>query len=127
MTDLYEVKAAVLAAKENSDKPVFVTMTFETNHRTFTGCSVDAMCAVLEGLGVDALGVNCLLGPEELYPIVKKMCELTALPLIRQGKCRSAQSGNGGIQHYTRAVCSTDGTLCTDLAYAIWRLLWDTS
>lgn len=82
MTDLYEVKAAVLAAKENSDKPVFVTMTFETNHRTFTGCSVDAMCAVLEGLGVDALGVNCSLGPEELYPIVQKMCELTDLPLI---------------------------------------------
>ncbi|MDO4668734.1 MAG: homocysteine S-methyltransferase family protein [Butyricicoccus pullicaecorum] len=82
MTDLYEVKAAVLAAKENSDKPVFVTMTFEPNHRTFTGCSVDAMCAVLEGLGVDALGVNCSLGPEELYPIVQKMCELTTLPLI---------------------------------------------
>lgn len=82
MTDLYEVKAAVLAAKENSDKSVFVTMTFETNHRTFTGCSVDAMCAVLEGLGVDALGVNCSLGPEELYPIVQKMCELTDLPLI---------------------------------------------
>ncbi len=82
MTDLYEVKAAVLAAKENSTKPVFVTMTFEPNHRTFTGCSVDAMCAVLEGLGVDALGVNCSLGPEELYPIVKRMSELTTLPLI---------------------------------------------
>ncbi len=82
MTDLYEVKAAVLAAKENSTKPVFVTMTFEPNHRTFTGCSVDAMCAVLEGLGVDALGVNCSLGPEELYPIVRRMSELTTLPLI---------------------------------------------
>lgn len=82
MTDLYEVKAAVLAAKENSDKPVFVTMTFEPNHRTFTGCSVDAMCAVLEGLGVDALGVNCSLEPEELYPIVQEICELTTLPLI---------------------------------------------
>ncbi len=82
MTDLYEVKAAVLAAKENSDKPVFVTMTFEPNHRTFTGCSVDAMCAVLEGLGVDALGVNCSLGPEELYPIVERMSELTTLPLV---------------------------------------------
>ena len=82
MTDLYEVKAGVLAAKENSDKPVFVTMTFEPNHRTFTGCSVDAMCAVLDGLGVDALGVNCSLGPVELYPIVEKMSRLTALPLI---------------------------------------------
>lgn len=82
MTDLYEVKAGVLAARENSDKPVFVTMTFESNHRTFTGCSIDAMCAVLEGLGVDALGVNCSLGPVELYPIVQKMSQLTDLPLI---------------------------------------------
>nr|WP_297279202.1 homocysteine S-methyltransferase family protein [uncultured Butyricicoccus sp.] len=82
MTDLYEVKAGVLAAKENSDKPIFVTMTFEPNHRTFTGCSVDAMCAVLEGLGVDAIGVNCSLGPVELYPIVQEMSRLTALPLI---------------------------------------------
>lgn len=82
MTDLYEVKAGVLAAKENSEKPVFVTMTFEPNHRTFTGCSVDAMCAVLEGLGVDALGVNCSLGPEELYPIVQEISKVTALPLI---------------------------------------------
>ena len=82
MTDLYEVKAGVLAAKEHSQKPVFVTMTFEPNHRTFTGCSVDAMCAVLEGLGVDALGVNCSLGPVELYPIVQEMSRLTRLPLI---------------------------------------------
>lgn len=82
MTDLYEVKAGVLAAKENSEKPVFVTMTFESNHRTFTGCSVDAMCAVLEGLGVDAIGVNCSLGPVELYPIVEEMSQKTTLPLI---------------------------------------------
>ena len=67
MTDLYEVKAAVLAAKENSDKPVLVTMTFEENMRTFTGVSPECMVAVLEGLGVDALGVNCSLGPEELF------------------------------------------------------------
>lgn len=82
MTDLYEVKAGVLAAREHSTLPVFVTMSFEPNHRTFTGCSVDAMCAVLEGLNVDALGVNCSLGPIELYPIVAEMSRLTALPLI---------------------------------------------
>ena len=63
MTDLYEVKAAVLAAKENSDKPVLVTMTFEENMRTFTGVSAECMVAVREGLGADALGVNCSLGP----------------------------------------------------------------
>ena len=73
MTDLYETKAAVLAAKENSNLPVFVTMTFEENGRTFTGCSVSAMCLTLCGLGVDALGVNCSLGPKDLVPIVEEI------------------------------------------------------
>lgn len=82
MTDLYEVKAALLASKENSDKPVLVTMTFEENMRTFTGVSPECMVAVLEGLGADAIGVNCSLGPDELYPIVKKICSLTTLPVI---------------------------------------------
>lgn len=82
MTDLYEVKAALLAAKENSDKPVLVTMTFEENMRTFTGVSPECMVAVLEGLGADAIGVNCSLGPDELYPIVEKICSLTTLPVI---------------------------------------------
>lgn len=82
MTDLYEVKAALLAAKENSDKPVMVTMTFEENMRTFTGVSPECMVAVLEGLGADAIGVNCSLGPDELYPIVKKICSLTTLPVV---------------------------------------------
>ncbi len=82
MTDLYEVKAAVLAAKENTDLPVFVTMTFEASGRTFTGCSVEAMAATLEGLGVDAMGVNCSLGPRELQPIVQRLCTATTLPII---------------------------------------------
>lgn len=82
MTDLYEVKAGVLAAKEHTALPAFVTMTFEPNHRTFTGCCVEAMAAVLEGLGVDALGINCSLGPREIFPIAKRLSECTALPLI---------------------------------------------
>ena len=82
MTDLYEVKAAVLAAKENSDKPVLVTMTFEENMRTFTGVSPECMVSLLEGLGVDALGVNCSLGPVELFPVLEKICSLTVLPVI---------------------------------------------
>lgn len=82
MTDLYEVKAAVLAAKENSDKPVLVTMTFEENMRTFTGVSPECAAAVLEGLGVDALGVNCSLGPDELYPVLETLCSCTMLPVI---------------------------------------------
>ncbi len=82
MTDLYEVKAAVLAAKEHTRLPVFVTMTFEENGRTFTGCTVEAMAAVAEGLGADAVGMNCSLGPRELYPLVERLCALTALPVV---------------------------------------------
>ena len=82
MTDLYELKAAVLAAKENSDKPVICTMTFEENMRTFTGCSISSMALTLEGLGADAIGVNCSLGPKELYPIVKELCLWTSLPVV---------------------------------------------
>ncbi|MDE6784551.1 MAG: homocysteine S-methyltransferase family protein, partial [Ruminococcus sp.] len=82
MTDLYEVRAALLAAKENSDKPVIITMTFEENMRTFTGVSPECFAAVAEGLGADGIGINCSLGPDELYPIVKKLCSLTVLPVI---------------------------------------------
>lgn len=82
MTDLLEVKAALLAAKENTDKPVLCTMTFEQNMRTFTGVSVPSMALTLTGLGADAIGVNCSLGPEELLPIVEEMARWTDLPLI---------------------------------------------
>ncbi|MGN1090535.1 MAG: homocysteine S-methyltransferase family protein [Huintestinicola sp.] len=81
MTDLYETKAALLAAKENSDKPVICTMTFEQNGRTFTGCSCSAMALTLEGLGADAIGVNCSLGPNELVPVVREICRWTTLPV----------------------------------------------
>ncbi|OVE69534.1 homocysteine methyltransferase [Clostridium diolis] len=84
MTDLYELKAAVLAAKENSSLPIFCTMTFEENLRTFTGCTPEAMVLVLEGLGVDALGVNCSLGPKQLKPIVEKICSLSHIPVMVQ-------------------------------------------
>lgn len=82
MTDLYEIKAALLAAKENSSLPVFTYMTFEKNGRTFTGCSPAAMALTLEGLGADAVGVNCSLAPSELREIVKEISEWTTLPLV---------------------------------------------
>ncbi len=82
MTDLYEVKAAVLAAKENTNLPIFVTMTFEENGRTFTGCTVESMACVLEGLGVDAVGINCSLGPKEIFPLAKRLTEATTLPVV---------------------------------------------
>jgi 5-methyltetrahydrofolate--homocysteine methyltransferase len=82
MTDLYEVKAAVLAARENSDLPIMCTMTFEENMRTFTGCSVSAMALTLNGLGVSAIGVNCSLGPKELKPVIEDLSKWTNLPVI---------------------------------------------
>lgn len=82
MTDLYEVKAAVLAAKENTNLPVIVSMSFEESGRTFTGTNVVSMAVTLEGLGVDAVGINCSLGPVEIYPIAEKLCQSTSLPVF---------------------------------------------
>lgn len=82
MSDLMEVKAGVLAAKENSELPIFVTMSFEGDHRSFTGCCVGSFAITMEQLGVDAIGINCSLGPDEIYPIAKEMRSYTSLPLI---------------------------------------------
>lgn len=81
-TDLLEVKAGVLAAKECTKLPILVTMTFESNGRTFNGTLVEAMAITLTALKVDAIGVNCSLGPDELLPFVKRMREVSDLPLI---------------------------------------------
>ncbi|MBQ2031298.1 MAG: homocysteine S-methyltransferase family protein [Lachnospiraceae bacterium] len=82
MSDLYEAKAAVLAAKENSDLPVFLTMSFEANGRTFTGTDIDAMALTFTDMGIDGIGVNCSLGPAELLPMVKRLYTATKLPIV---------------------------------------------
>ena len=82
MTDLYEVKAALLAARENCSLPVWVSMTFEESGRTFAGCSVESMAATVEGLGADAVGINCSLGPQEILPIARRLCAATDLPVF---------------------------------------------
>lgn len=81
-TDLYELKAAVLAAKENTELPIVCTMTFEKNHRTFTGCGISNMALTLDGLGVDAMGINCSLGPVDLYPVVEELSKITNTPIV---------------------------------------------
>ena len=81
-TDLQEVRAAVLAAKENTGLPVWVTMSFEQDGRTFTGTTVASMAVTLQGLGVDAMGINCSLGPMEILPMIREMRQWTDLPLI---------------------------------------------
>lgn len=82
MSDLYEVKAALLAAKENTNLPVIVTMSFEKNGRTFTGCTAESAVRTLTSLGADAIGLNCSMGPDDVYPIIRTIAENTYLPVI---------------------------------------------
>ena len=81
-TDLYELKAALLAAKENSTLPILASMSFEAGGRTFTGCTIPSMARTLEGLGADAIGLNCSQGPKQLLPLFQELCRVTTLPVI---------------------------------------------
>ena len=82
MSDSYEAKAAVLAAKENSSLPVFVTMIFDDKGKLLTGGNVESTVALLEGLGVDALGINCGLGPVQMKGILEDIMKVVSLPVI---------------------------------------------
>ena len=74
-TDLYELKAALLAAKENTHLPILASMSFEAGGRTFTGCTVESFASTARGLGADAVGINCSLGPKEIFPMAKRLAE----------------------------------------------------
>ena len=91
MTDLAEIKAAVLACREHSDLPIFATMTFEGDGRTFLGTSPEVAAVTLDALGVDVLGINCSLGPAELRPFVQRMLAVTSKPIMVQA--------NAGLPH----------------------------
>ena len=95
-TDLLEMKAAVLAAKENTSLPVCSTMTFEKNGRTFTGVTVEAAALTLTGLGVDALGINCSLGPDDIYPLAEKLVWWTHLPIMIKANAGLPNLNSGG-------------------------------
>lgn len=82
MSDSYETKAAVLAAKENSSLPVFVTMIFDEKGKLLTGGNVESTVALLEGLRVDALGINCGLGPIQMKDILADIMKVTSIPVI---------------------------------------------
>lgn len=82
MGDSYETKAAVLAAKENSSLPVFVSCAYGEDGKLLTGASPEAMVALLEGLRVDAIGVNCSFGPKGLLPIVERLLDSASLPVL---------------------------------------------
>ena len=95
MTDLYEIKAGVLAAKENCNLPVFVSMMFDSNGRLLTGADIETAVTTLEGLRVDAIGMNCGLGPAEMLPLLKKMRSLTSLPMLANPNAGLPRSENG--------------------------------
>ena len=83
-TDLYELKAALIAVKENSNLPVLATMSFEENGTSFFGATVESMTLTLQALGADALGVNCSLGPKQLVPIVERLLRASSIPVMVQ-------------------------------------------
>ncbi len=99
MTDTYEIKAAVLAAKEESDLPVFVTVSFDEKGKLLTGGTPEGVVSLLEGLHVDALGVNCSLGPRQMIPFIDRMIEVSSIPIIVNPNAGLPYSKNG-INYY---------------------------
>lgn len=95
MSDTLEAKAAVLAVKENTSLPVFVTMTFDENCKTLTGGDVNVMSAVMEGLGADCVGINCGLGPEQIGEMMERLAEISSIPIMAQPNAGLPQIENG--------------------------------
>ncbi len=95
MSDTYELKAAVLAAKENSDLPVVATVVFDESHKMLTGATPEVVVALLEGLRVDAIGMNCGLGPKQMKPIFEKMARCASIPLVITPNAGLPRSENG--------------------------------
>ena len=96
MADLQEARAALLAVKECSDLPVMVTMTYEERGRTFLGCDPASAALTLEGLGADAIGVNCSLGPREMPPLVEELIRWTTLPIAIKPNAGLPDPGGAG-------------------------------
>lgn len=95
MGDTYEIKAAMLAAKENCDLPVFVSMIFDEKGRLLTGADVKTACAVVEGLGADVIGLNCGLGPKQMIPLVEELEKYTSTPIMVNPNAGLPESVNG--------------------------------
>ena len=113
MNDCYETKAAVLAAKENSSLPIFVSNVYDENGKTLTGSSVEAMVAMLEGLGVDVIGMNCSLGPDKMVSLVQRMSQASSTPIM--------VNPNAGLPTFVdgQAHYSIDADAFSDIAIEI--------
>jgi 5-methyltetrahydrofolate--homocysteine methyltransferase len=95
MSDTLEAKAAVLAVKENTSLPIFCTMTFDETYKTLTGGDVSVMSAIMEGLGVDCVGINCGLGPEQIGEMMAQLAEISSIPIMAQPNAGLPQIENG--------------------------------
>lgn len=100
-TDIEEIKTGIRCAKENSSLPIIATMTFDRHGKTMMGVSVEEMVETFESLGVNALGINCSWGPEELIPLVEKCCQLSKIPIIVQPNAGIPHTHEDGSLHYT--------------------------
>ena len=95
MSDTLEAKAAVLAVKENTSLPVFCTMTFDESGKTLTGADVVVMCAMLEGLGADCIGINCGLGPAQIAVMMEELAKYASVPIMAQPNAGLPRVENG--------------------------------
>lgn len=102
MSDTYEVKAAVLAAKENTKLPVFATMIFDDKGKLLTGGDVPSVVAMLEGLRVDALGINCGMGPEQMLPILDEILKVASVPVIVKPNAGLPKQRDGEVYYDVR-------------------------
>ena len=103
MNDSYETKAALLAAKENCDLPIFVSNAYSENGKLMTGASPEAMVAMLEGMGADAIGVNCSFGPDKLAPIIREYLRCASVPLLLKPNAGLPKSVDGRTVYNTSA------------------------
>lgn len=102
MSDSYEVKAAVLAAKENTSLPVFATLIFDEKGKLLTGGDVPSVVAMLEGLRLDALGINCGMGPKQMMPILKELVKYTSVPIIVKPNAGLPKQKDGEVYYDVR-------------------------
>lgn len=113
-TDLAELRIAVLAAKENTSLPIFATMSFEEGGRTFTGCLAECFAETMTGLSVDAIGVNCSLGPKQLMPIIRRIAAVTQLPLIVKANA-GLPDAHDGHYHMTASQFAREMSECIEI------------
>ena len=95
VNDSYETKAALLAAKENSTLPVLVSNAYGGDGKLMTGATPEAMCALLEGMGADAIGANCSLGPDKLVPVIKRLLSVSSVPVLLKANAGLPRTENG--------------------------------